>query len=120
MRVSSLAFIVVNPLNQRDYMTLQLCYIGSVSDQVGIRELRQDLSRYIRRVRAGERLVVTERGRSVAVLSPWAEEGDVVDRLVAEGRMRRGNGGLLAVQPLEREVSRAGSEALAEERAERT
>jgi hypothetical protein len=28
---------------------------------VGIRELRQVLSRYLRRVRAGERLVVTER-----------------------------------------------------------
>ncbi len=101
-------------------MTLQLCYIGSVSDKVGIRELRQDLSRYIRRVRAGEKLIVTERGRSVAVLSPWAEEGDVLDRLVAEGRMRRGRGDLLAVKPIERPVSRAGSEALAQERAERT
>jgi prevent-host-death family protein len=97
-----------------------MCYIRFMSDKVGIRELRQDLSRYIRRVRAGEKLVVTERGRSVAVLSPWAEEGDIVDRLVAEGRMRRGNGGLLAVRALEREVSRAGSEALAQERAERT
>jgi prevent-host-death family protein len=101
-------------------MTLQLCYFEGVSDKVGIRELRQDLSRYIRRVRAGERLVVTERGRSVAVLSPWAEEGDIVDRLVAEGRMRRGSGGLLAVRALDRVISRAGSEALAQERAERT
>ena len=101
-------------------MTLQLCYIEDVSDKVGIRELRQDLSRYIRRVRAGEKLVVTERGRSVAVLSPWAEEGDVVDRLVVEGRMRRGRGGLLAVHALERPISHAGSEALAQERAERT
>jgi prevent-host-death family protein len=97
-----------------------LCYIEDVSDKVGIRELRQDLSRYIRRVCAGERLIVTERGRSVAVLSPWAEEGNVLDRLVAEGRMRRGSGGLLAVRALERAVSRDGSEALAEERAERT
>ena len=63
MRFSSLAFIAVNPLFQRKYITLQLCYIEGVSDKVGIRELRQDLSRYIRRVRAGERLVVTERGR---------------------------------------------------------
>jgi prevent-host-death family protein len=100
-------------------MTLQLCYIEPVSGNVGIRELRQDLSRYLRRVIAGERLVVTERGRPVAVLSPWAEEGDVIDRLVAEGRMRRGRGGLLAVQPIRRVVSRAGSEALAKERAER-
>ena len=90
-----------------------------MSDRVGIRELRQDLSRYLRRVRRGERLVVTERGRPLAVLSPWAEEGDVIDQLVAAGRMRRGAGGVLAIGPLERPVSRAGSEALEDERADR-
>ena len=90
-----------------------------MSKRVGIRELRQDLSRYLRRVRAGERLVVTERGRPVAVLAPWADEGDPIDRLVADGRARRGTGDLLAVRPLRRPVSRAGSEALAAERAER-
>jgi len=96
-----------------------MCYIAEMSDHVGIRELRQDLSRYLRRVRAGERLVVTERGRPMAVIAPWAEDRDIVDRLVADGRIRRGTGGLLAVRPLKRAVSRAGSEALAEERAER-
>jgi prevent-host-death family protein len=90
-----------------------------VDSSVGIRELRQDLSRYLRRVRAGERLIVTERGRPLAVLAPWADEGNALDRLVAEGRMRRGTGGLLGVQPFARETSRAASDALAEERAER-
>ena len=55
----------------------------------------------------------------MAVIAPWAEDRDIVDRLVADGRIRRGTGGLLAVRPLKRAVSRAGSEALAEERAER-
>ena len=90
-----------------------------MGEQVGIRELRQDLSRYLRRVRAGERLIVTERGRPLAVLAPWAGEGDPIDRLVADGRARRGTGDLLAVRPLRRPVSRAGSDALAVERAER-
>jgi prevent-host-death family protein len=90
-----------------------------MSERVGIRELRQDLSRYLRRVRAGERLIVTERGRPLAVVSPWAEEGDTIGRLVAEGRARRGAGDLLAVRPLQRAVSRDASAALAEERAER-
>lgn len=36
---------------------------------VGVRELKNQLSRYLRRVRAGERVVVTERGRPVAVIS---------------------------------------------------
>ena len=89
-----------------------------MNDRVGIRELRQDLSRYLRRVRVGERLIVTERGRPLAVIVPWVEEGDVVDRLVADGRARRGTGGLLEVRPLKRGVSRAGSDALAEEREE--
>jgi prevent-host-death family protein len=37
---------------------------------VGIRELRNRLSQYLKRVRAGERLVVTERGQPVAIISP--------------------------------------------------
>jgi prevent-host-death family protein len=91
-----------------------------MTERVGVRELRQSLSRYLRRVRAGERLVVTERGRPLAVLAPWAEDGDLLDRLVADGRIRRGSGGLLSVAPVARPVSRAGTDALAEEREERT
>jgi prevent-host-death family protein len=37
---------------------------------VGVRELRQNLSRYLDRVKAGESLVVTEHGREVARLVP--------------------------------------------------
>lgn len=37
---------------------------------VGVRELRQNLSKYLDRVKAGEALVVTERGREVARLVP--------------------------------------------------
>jgi prevent-host-death family protein len=39
-------------------------------ERVGVRELRQNLSVYLRRVRSGESLEVTERGRPVAVLQP--------------------------------------------------
>lgn len=37
---------------------------------VGVRELRQNLSRYLERVKDGETLTVTERGREVARLVP--------------------------------------------------
>jgi prevent-host-death family protein len=37
---------------------------------VGVRELRQNLSRYLDRVKAGETLIVTEHGREVARLVP--------------------------------------------------
>jgi prevent-host-death family protein len=90
-----------------------------MDERVGIRELRQDLSRYLRRVRSGERLTVTEHGRPVAVLSPWADAGHMLERLVAQGRLRRGNGRLLDIRPLPRPISRDGSEALEEQRKER-
>ena len=41
-----------------------------MSETVGVRELRQNLSKYLDRVKAGEDLVVTEHGREVARLMP--------------------------------------------------
>ncbi len=43
---------------------------------MGVRELRQNLSRYLERVKAGEGLVVTERGREVARLIPSGASAD--------------------------------------------
>jgi prevent-host-death family protein len=54
---------------------------------VGIAELRQNLSVYLRRVAKGERLVVTDRNRPVAELGPAASTGSDLDRLIAEGRV---------------------------------
>jgi len=39
-------------------------------ERIGVRELRQHASRYLARVRLGETLEVTERGRPVARLVP--------------------------------------------------
>jgi len=41
-------------------------------ETVGVRELRQNLSRYLDRVKAGEPFIVTEHGREVARLVPSA------------------------------------------------
>jgi prevent-host-death family protein len=38
--------------------------------RIGIRELRQKASQYLRRVEAGETIEVTDRGRPVALLTP--------------------------------------------------
>jgi prevent-host-death family protein len=51
---------------------------------VGVRELRQNLSRYLLLVKAGESLLVTERGREVARLSPSGPADSPIARLVAE------------------------------------
>jgi prevent-host-death family protein len=51
---------------------------------VGIRELRAGLSRYVQRVKAGEEITVTEHGRPVARLVPLEGERKI-DRLIREG-----------------------------------
>jgi len=52
--------------------------------QVGIRELRDHLSRYLERVQAGEEVVVTDRGRAVCRVLPMNGER-TIDRLIREG-----------------------------------
>jgi prevent-host-death family protein len=58
-----------------------------MSDTVGVRELRQNLSTYLRQVERGRRLIVTERNRPVAELVPLGREHPGLRRLVAEGRV---------------------------------
>lgn len=41
--------------------------------ETGVRELKDNLSRYLRRIEAGERIVVTAHGRVVAELVPPAQ-----------------------------------------------
>ena len=48
-------------------------YIGRM--ETGIRELKDNLSRYIRRIEAGERISVTAHGRVVAELVPPGGRG---------------------------------------------
>lgn len=43
--------------------------------EIGVRELKQRASEVLRRVRAGEAVTITYRGRAVARLVPLAEEG---------------------------------------------
>lgn len=60
-----------------------------MSVTVGVAELRQNLSKYLRRVARGERLVVTDRNRPVAELGPPPATGRELDRLILEGRVSR-------------------------------
>lgn len=53
---------------------------------VGVRELRQRASELLRRVEAGERIEVTNRGRRVAMLVP-APQGSVLEQLRAAGEI---------------------------------
>jgi len=59
--------------------------VATSRSEVGIRELKNGLSGYIDRVRAGEEVIVTDRGRPVARLSPLDTARDQLAELVAEG-----------------------------------
>jgi prevent-host-death family protein len=63
------------------------CYLVVVTTRIGVRELRQNASRYLTRVKAGETIEVTERGVLVAVLAPPSPPATARDRLVAAGRL---------------------------------
>ncbi len=85
---------------------------------MGVRELRQNLSVYLRRVKEGEAFEVTEYGRPVALLRPPPRSDDLIDRLEAEGKLaRRASGDLLELgPPLKLQLDRPLSEILQEMR----
>ena len=61
---------------------------------VGVRELKNRLSQYLKQVRAGEPLVVTERGTPIAVISsPHTPQVDRhIEAMLREGRARWSGG----------------------------
>ena len=68
-------------------------YNRSMASGAGIRELKDNLSEYVRRVEAGERIAVTAHGRVVAMLVPVekASRGrrrSRLDELIEEGLAR--------------------------------
>ncbi|MXZ69050.1 MAG: type II toxin-antitoxin system prevent-host-death family antitoxin [Acidimicrobiia bacterium] len=54
-------------------------------ERIGVRELRQHASRWLRRVSEGECYEITVRGSAVARLGPPAPPGGVLERLASEG-----------------------------------
>ena len=64
--------------------------------------LRADLATWIERVRAGEEVVVTERGTPVARILP-VESASLLERLFAEGVLAKPKS---ANRPIARDISR--------------
>jgi prevent-host-death family protein len=94
-----------------------MCYMKTPA-QVGVRELRQNLSVYLARVIEGEVLQVTDRGHAVAVLAPIVAGESIVDRLQREGRLIAASTELLPVRPT-RSRTRWVAKQLAGDRADR-
>lgn len=55
-------------------------------ESVGVRDLKASLSRYLRRVKGGETIVVTERGVPIAQIVPSGIP-EHIGKLMAEGRI---------------------------------
>lgn len=75
---------------------------------VAISELRANLKSYVDRARAGEPVVVTERGVPVARLVAAVDE-NLLDRLEREGVLTRGQTGKRPVARNRRPVKAKGS-----------
>jgi prevent-host-death family protein len=87
---------------------------------VGVRELRQNLSIYLDRVKKGEALTVTEHGEAVAILRPLPPAPSLLTRLVAEGRATGPRKAFRDVRrPLDMKLAKPLSEILDELRDER-
>ncbi len=72
-------------------------------ERIGVRELRQNASRYLALVKAGGTVEVTERGVLIALLAPPGGHRSARDRLVAAGRLipaASPSGRLRAARPL--------------------
>ena len=86
------------------------------TDRVGVRELRQNLSVYLRRVKEGEALDVTEHGKTVARLVPARAPESALERLIAEGKVTLATGTLDDLPPLTGPISDDGTKALRDQR----
>jgi len=61
---------------------------------MGLREANQSFSKAIKAVKAGKDVILTERGKPIAVIKPLGKEKNVdaaLRRLEAEGILRRGS-----------------------------
>ena len=88
--------------------------------KVGTKKLKNQLSYYLRRVRHGETVFVTDRGRVVAELrgvSPARDKDEQVLReLEAEGLLTRGSGRLKDFKPVRLKGGKSVSQMIIEDR----
>src|SRR2546430_17668308 len=62
---------------------------GRLGFRGGVRELRDNLSRFLAEVREGKSVIVLDHGHPIALIKPWARPDDPLEQLIREGRARR-------------------------------
>ena len=85
---------------------------------VGVRDLKNRLSYHLKRVRAGARLTVTERGRPIATLAPVEVKDDQawIWRMVARGEATWSGGKPTGSKNPPRNRGKLGSDIVIEDR----
>ena len=85
---------------------------------IGVRELKAQLSRQLKRVQHGSHLTITDRGRPIAVLSPVRDQAgaDWAWRMVADGKATWSGGKPLGLTLPARARGKATSEMVIEDR----
>lgn len=63
-----------------------MCYFIHMV-KIGVKELRQNASKYLNQVKRGETVEVTERGTLIAVITSPSHEATEYERLVACGQL---------------------------------
>ena len=58
-----------------------------MSDRIGIRQLREDLSKIVRRVERGEVVEITDRGRAIVRMVPARDAAGPLADLIAAGKV---------------------------------
>ena len=87
-------------------------------ETVGIRELKRNLSEYLRSVRAGKKVVITDRKKEIAVIVPFtkADDQDKILQLVREGVADWSGGKPRGMSARIRSKGKSVSEAVVEDR----
>ena len=66
-------------------------------ETAAVTQLKANLSRYLERVKAGEEIIITERGKAIALVVPFTESGPTpaeLDDMVRAGIIRPPKGKL--------------------------
>jgi len=91
--------------------------------ELGVPEANQNFSEAIKAVKAGEEVILTERGLPIAVIKPWPGGNDVeatLNRMAASGRLQRATKrGPMPTFKARRSKGPSLSQAISDERDER-
>ena len=90
--------------------------------KVGSREFKNRLGRYLAEIRQGRSIIITDRGKAVAKVSPVSsgddsghELNDILKKLQSEGKLRLGTRPLRRFRPV-RGRGKSASEMIIEDR----